>query len=365
MKNDPAQKLFVLSNDSDPDGDPLSISTITPPLHGQADIVENNTAIRYTPAVGYSGVDRFVYTVSDGDGGTASAAIIVRVQATYTLSIAAINGSVAKSPDKTTYLQGETVTLTAAADTGYTFAGWSGDVSGTDNPVAIAMNSHINIVANYVDSTPELVALWKLDENTGTIAMDTSGNNHTASLRNNPEWIPGDGLSFSNHNEYLEIPDSPAFTMSSATTLSVWVKLRDYDNDWPKIIIKPHLSYATPWEMFAVDLGHYGNSPRFLASNGIPNGASAMAANSTLLLNLNQWYHIVGTYDGRRLALYLDGTLVATDPIPFSIGTNSAPLNIGGRLGNNTFNGYISDVCIYNGALNAIEVQTLFEQGRP
>lgn len=80
IQDEPARTLFVLSNDSDPDGDPLSITAITQPLYGQADIVENNTAVRYTPAAGYTGPDWLLYTVSDGSNGTATSVIVVTVE---------------------------------------------------------------------------------------------------------------------------------------------------------------------------------------------------------------------------------------------------------------------------------------------
>jgi hypothetical protein len=63
----------VLGNDSDPDGDVLSVAGVTPPAHGAAALVGN--AVRYTPASGFEGLDSFDYTASDGRGGTATGKI--------------------------------------------------------------------------------------------------------------------------------------------------------------------------------------------------------------------------------------------------------------------------------------------------
>ncbi|GEM_PF-1711866 len=57
--------LHVLSNDSDPDGDPIFIVEISAPLHGSA-VIFNGTTIIYTPTLGYLGMDQFIYTISDG-----------------------------------------------------------------------------------------------------------------------------------------------------------------------------------------------------------------------------------------------------------------------------------------------------------
>jgi len=69
--------IDVLANDTDPDGDALTITAVTPPASGTA--TTNGTAITYTPAAGFAGVDRFTYTISDGRGGTSSATVTVTV----------------------------------------------------------------------------------------------------------------------------------------------------------------------------------------------------------------------------------------------------------------------------------------------
>lgn len=71
--------ISVLANDSDADGDTLSITEVTDPLHGSAAV--ESGAIRYTPDSGYVGEDTFNYTVSDGNGGTDVAAVTVTVTA--------------------------------------------------------------------------------------------------------------------------------------------------------------------------------------------------------------------------------------------------------------------------------------------
>ena len=81
----------LLANDSDPDGDPLIISTHTSPSHGTLTI-QNDGAFTYTPATNYNGPDSFTYTVSDGHGNTATATVNITVNPTQdppTASLAA------------------------------------------------------------------------------------------------------------------------------------------------------------------------------------------------------------------------------------------------------------------------------------
>ncbi|MCP4409900.1 MAG: tandem-95 repeat protein [Gammaproteobacteria bacterium] len=56
--------ILALANDSDPDGDPLTIVTVGSPLHGTAGT--DGLTVVYTPTLNYHGQDVFAYTISDG-----------------------------------------------------------------------------------------------------------------------------------------------------------------------------------------------------------------------------------------------------------------------------------------------------------
>ncbi|WP_191906974.1 InlB B-repeat-containing protein [Adhaeribacter soli] len=74
----------------------------------------------------------------------------------YNLNVTANgSGTVAKSPNQTTYSSGTSVTLTATPNSGYKFSGWSGDVTGTTNPVTITMSSDNNITATFTPSVTQ------------------------------------------------------------------------------------------------------------------------------------------------------------------------------------------------------------------
>jgi hypothetical protein len=73
-----AVTVNVTINDSDPDGDPLTVTAVTQPANGSAAIV-SASSVRYTPAAGFHGTDGFNYTISDGHGGTATASVTVTV----------------------------------------------------------------------------------------------------------------------------------------------------------------------------------------------------------------------------------------------------------------------------------------------
>ena len=72
----------------------------------------------------------------------------------YTLNVTAVNGTVDIDPDQTSYESGTIVMLTPIPDTGYIFTGWSGDATGTDDPLSVTMDSDKNITANFAEVAP-------------------------------------------------------------------------------------------------------------------------------------------------------------------------------------------------------------------
>ena len=69
--------IQVVANDRDPDGDALRVAEVAAPQNGKADI--DGGYVTYTPEAGFAGTDRFIYTATDGRGGTAAATVTVRV----------------------------------------------------------------------------------------------------------------------------------------------------------------------------------------------------------------------------------------------------------------------------------------------
>jgi uncharacterized repeat protein (TIGR02543 family) len=76
--------------------------------------------------------------------------ITANFTATYSLSVIALNGTVLKNPATETYSEGDAVEITVTPDSGYEFSSWSGDATGTDNPLTVIMNSNKNITANFI-----------------------------------------------------------------------------------------------------------------------------------------------------------------------------------------------------------------------
>ena len=55
----------MLQNDSDADGDSITVTNLTQPANGSVSL-KNNGTVDYTPNSGFTGVDTFTYTAKDG-----------------------------------------------------------------------------------------------------------------------------------------------------------------------------------------------------------------------------------------------------------------------------------------------------------
>src|SRR5262249_49620305 len=86
-----AVDIPVLGNDTDPDGDPLSVATLGKAARGTVSL--NNNVVTYTPAAGFNGIDTFNYTVTDGQAQSDFATVTVQVSTGANNPPTAVNDS--------------------------------------------------------------------------------------------------------------------------------------------------------------------------------------------------------------------------------------------------------------------------------
>ena len=96
------------------------------------------------------------------------------------------NGNVTLSPSGGTYYAGTVVQLTAVPDSGWSFSGWSGDLSGTTNPTTITMNGNKTVTANFVVSLCTDVTLTATEDNWLRASQATTNYGGAQTLSMNP-----------------------------------------------------------------------------------------------------------------------------------------------------------------------------------
>ncbi len=226
-----------------------------------------------------------------------------------------------------------------------------------------AEDGHIYRIAKTSSAPPPptnnigLVAHWDMEEGHGTVAGDASGNGHEAIL-SQAKWattrIGNFSLRFDGNNDYARIEDSSSLDAQSELTLSAWIYPDNLagGGSYPSIVSK-----SSAYRLYA----HTDRRVRFQVYNG---STSIVAKPQATMPNL-EWTHVVGTFSGTQLKVYINGTLQKTVSFSGSINRNNNPLFLGAR--NQTrdfFDGKIDGVRIYDKALSAQEVLDLFARRR-
>jgi uncharacterized repeat protein (TIGR02543 family) len=133
---------------------------------------------------------------------------------TYTLTISAPNGTVTKTPDKTGYNSGDTVTLQATPSTGYTFSGWSGNLTGTTNPATLVMNANKSVTANFT-AVPASYTLT-IGAANGTVTKTPNQTSYTSGQTVTLQATPNTGYTFSGWTGDLTGSTNPATLVMNA-----------------------------------------------------------------------------------------------------------------------------------------------------
>ena len=124
-------------------------------------VVDDSTLTTASKAVGtLSNGTKYYWRVDAKNAGGASswASSSFTTIVKFAFSISATNGTVTPNPAVSPYDSGTVVTLTPVSATGYQFAGWSGDLTGTANPATITMNSAKTVTASFAINTFNITA---------------------------------------------------------------------------------------------------------------------------------------------------------------------------------------------------------------
>jgi hypothetical protein len=195
------------------------------------------------------------------------------------------------------------------------------------------------------------VAAWACDEGQGATLRDGSGNGNDGTLHG-PEWVrsgKGFALRFDGQDDYVDCGSGPSLDLTGPLTLQAWVRPSAPNRGEPGIAGKFFESYA---------LTYYGSAYFYISSGG---------NNLSVPTKLDTWSHVVGTFDGTTLRVYLNGDEVAAKPSAFKETKRGARFTIGCIIGDpaaadpalrNTsfFPGLIDAVRVHNRALNQAEV---------
>ncbi|MCE1252216.1 MAG: DNRLRE domain-containing protein [Anaerolineae bacterium] len=137
----------------------------------------------------------------------------------YNLTVNAPNGAVAFSPAGGSYISGTVVTLTATANNGYVFNGWSGDISGSSNPTTITMTGNKTVNASFVAANCNTVNKEAIDDTylSGANTSNNYGITTTLKITNNNNGTKRGSL------WKWDVSDIPVGATISSASISIYV----------------------------------------------------------------------------------------------------------------------------------------------
>jgi hypothetical protein len=208
------------------------------------------------------------------------------------------------------------------------------------------------------------IAYWKFNETEGVVAMDEMGERHG-------EWVgqvgwSADGkyagaIECQDDSSFIVVPGADGIFDDVGTefTISVWVQVYEFTQDWQGIIFKN--------DRFFLERNNSG-------SNGTVNGIHFKCKDDAggqpfnlygdITIDDGGWHHIVGIYDVDMAYLYVNTELDKEgEASGLPIGYVEDPLLIGAKYEatyRNSWNGLIDDVRIYDFALTPEQVEELY-----
>jgi len=219
----------------------------------------------------------------------------------------------------------------------------------------------VPLAADAATPTSGLVVSYPLDETSGTVAHDASGNGRDAAYVGGPSLTGGDGVRLDGADDYVSVPNDILAGLSSITVST-------------DVLVRPEQS----GNYFIWGLGNttdwYGNGYLFATGNpartGIASGNWSTEQETRGSANLDRgvWKTLTYTLDAgsKTSRLYLDGVKVAentnTTTTPGSIGGGKTTANYLGRSNytpDRRLAGSLRDFRMYDRALSADEVTTL------
>ncbi len=191
-----------------------------------------------------------------------------------------------------------------------------------------------------------LIAGWRFDDSRASRAVDVSGSGYdglsSGPLTRVSDGHAGSAARFSGGNGY--VVSWGALTGNAPRTMATWFRTTSAaDSNW--------LSWGTSWPNQMSQLGSSGGKIGYL---GYLNDLTVDGA----ALRNGAWHHLVVTFDGAMLRLYVDGALAASRAT--TLATAAGPLALGrSASGLFPYSGDLDSVLVYDRALTATEVAAL------
>jgi hypothetical protein len=204
-----------------------------------------------------------------------------------------------------------------------------------------------------------LVGEWLMDETSGEVVKDSSGNGLDGKVFNSAEWGPGkvNGGFICEDSQFADFGNDPKTRLTTSVTIAAWINPSRWSDWCPTVMAKGYenggysLHIRSDWSLWfelddAEGKRHYYNP-------------------TEITLTQKAWSHVAASYDGQTMRVYINGHEVG-DGLPCSITIKDTPqpLRVCYSWGLGYFVGIMDEVRLYNRALSQPEILGLYRMGK-
>lgn len=221
--------------------------------------------------------------------------------------------------------------------------------------VALAQFAFASIAVHATSATDDIRGHWHMDDGISSNVSDRSGHENDGQA-SSVRWTMGvrnSGLQI-NRGGGVIVGNDDSLNIEDAISLEAWLKPWNPRYKEQPTIIRKEGSYALylgPDKGVTFGLWFDGKEERLSAD------VSKLPA--------NQWYHVVGTFDGEAMKLYVNGKLDSEKPVASgkTISVSKSPVNIGSTRKRKLFTGTLDEVRVAANAFSAEAIEDSFRNG--
>jgi hypothetical protein len=272
-----------------------------------------------------------------------------------------LNGQLDGSATYSAYLPSATDLLLMNLGTSYGFGGIEDEFRISN--IARYNGTFIPRTTPFV-SDANTVGLWHLDEGSGTIAADSSGNQNNGVFTNSPTWstdgaisttqeVPrflphGHTVSFNGTSSYVTIPNNASLNTTGDRTYEAWLKTNTVPTPGSGALqtaVSKDEGGGPSNPPYQFGIADVSGTAKYYCAMRNSSDASVSAYGSTV--SIGTWAHLGCTYTNGKLQLYIDGVYQGSSSL-FTAGAASTGALIIGRQkvssGSRFWNGQIDEV---------------------
>lgn len=322
--------IKVVVKDSDGNSDSLSVNITVVDIINKAPIIDKLYASDLNTSKSQS-ISLFCFASDENDD---------TLTYTWTTDKGQVNGS------------GQTVSWTAPDIEGiYTV------FVSVDDGKGLSAKAQIFLLVKEFTGSGQIIAWYPFDGN----ADDKSGNGHHGTPNGTILTADFNGQQsgayyFNGGSQHIEVANKPALNVENAITISLWCK-PNLSGDKEKFLIS-HGSWQNRWKISFTPTGFL----RWTVNSSV----KVTDLDSDFPLTTDSIYHIVASYDGETMMLFINGKLNTFRTQSGKIRVTSLPLLIGQMIpadASYNFKGVMDEIRIFDYAIHPDQVKKLYQQG--